>query len=182
MFNQFGTGRLSAADFDEHPLRPGRHVDFAQGRAMTISAASSTIASRDVGRYRPCRGADGPRAIDVWGLRSIADPRTVLLDLGKRAAMIVVGSRGRGPIAGLLLGWVSVLVSRHASCPVVVWSAGEANPACAPDPGRRRGGAALVAGHRVGLSGGFLAPAVREHARGIGTAFGPHDPDGPVRL
>ena len=34
--------------------------------------------------------------------------------------MIVVGSRGRGPVTSLLLGSVSVAVSKHASCPVVV--------------------------------------------------------------
>lgn len=48
------------------------------------------------------------------------DPRIVLLDLGEHAAMIVVGSRGSGPIASLLLGSVSVSVSKHAACPVVV--------------------------------------------------------------
>lgn len=51
---------------------------------------------------------------------SVSDPRSVLLDLGMHAAMVVVGSRGRGPIATLLLGSVSVSVSRHAACPVVI--------------------------------------------------------------
>ncbi|MGE0170332.1 universal stress protein [Nocardioides sp.] len=51
---------------------------------------------------------------------SQADPRSTLLDLSQHATMIVLGSRGRGPIASLLLGSVSVSVSKHASCPVVV--------------------------------------------------------------
>ena len=33
---------------------------------------------------------------------------------------MVVGSRGRGPVRTLLLGSVSVAVTRHATCPVVV--------------------------------------------------------------
>ena len=66
------------------------------------------------------RARDRAPALDVHSTLSEADPRSVLLALGEQAAMIVVGSRGRGPVASLLLGSVSVSVSKHASCPVVV--------------------------------------------------------------
>jgi nucleotide-binding universal stress UspA family protein len=48
------------------------------------------------------------------------DPRQVLIDASAHAAGLVLGSRGRGPIASLLLGSVSVGVTRLARCPVVV--------------------------------------------------------------
>ena len=51
---------------------------------------------------------------------SQADPRNALLAVAADASMIVIGSRGRGPVASLLLGSVSVAVSKHAACPVVV--------------------------------------------------------------
>jgi nucleotide-binding universal stress UspA family protein len=47
-------------------------------------------------------------------------PAAVLVDEAERADMIVVGSRGRGGFANLLLGSVTQQVVHHATCPVVV--------------------------------------------------------------
>jgi nucleotide-binding universal stress UspA family protein len=44
----------------------------------------------------------------------------VLLDETKDAQLLVVGSRGHGGFAGLLLGSVSANCAEHARCPVVV--------------------------------------------------------------
>jgi nucleotide-binding universal stress UspA family protein len=47
-------------------------------------------------------------------------PTKVLLDAGRGARMLVLGSRGHGGFAGLLLGSVSSACAQHATCPVVV--------------------------------------------------------------
>jgi nucleotide-binding universal stress UspA family protein len=44
----------------------------------------------------------------------------VLLDETKDAQLLVVGSRGHGGFAGLLLGSVSANCAEHARCPVLV--------------------------------------------------------------
>ena len=66
------------------------------------------------------RVRDRHPGLTVSSALRVADPRQALLDAGDRAALIVLGSNGRGPIRSLLLGSVGVAVSSHASCPVVV--------------------------------------------------------------
>jgi nucleotide-binding universal stress UspA family protein len=47
-------------------------------------------------------------------------PAPVLLEAAEHADLLVVGSRGHGAFAGMLLGSVSEHCTSHAKCPVVV--------------------------------------------------------------
>ena len=48
------------------------------------------------------------------------DPAEELINASRDADMVVVGSRGSGGFARLLMGSVSSKVTHHAACPVVV--------------------------------------------------------------
>lgn len=57
------------------------------------------------------------------GVEKVVDqghPSYVMTEASKNADLVVVGSRGHGGFAGLVLGSVSQHVVSHASCPVVV--------------------------------------------------------------
>ena len=68
-------------------------------------------------RLRPAPSADA----DAVSQRVVmGHPAQVLLDAAAEAALLVVGSRGRGGFRGMLLGSVSRQVIARAACPVVV--------------------------------------------------------------
>ena len=64
--------------------------------------------------------------LEIHEVLELLDPREMLLEISQVAAMVVIGSRGRGQVRSLLLGSVGVALVRHAHCPVVVHRPGNA--------------------------------------------------------
>ncbi|HEY3530268.1 MAG TPA: universal stress protein [Nocardioides sp.] len=89
-------------------IPPRQIYDHIWGDAEQIVDRAHSLAAER------CPDASIERVIDT------GDPRNVLLELGSTASMTVVGTRGHGRVAGLLLGSVSGVLVRHAEGPLVV--------------------------------------------------------------
>ena len=93
------------------------------GQPLAASVADPAVLA-DAAAEALERALDEVRA-DDWGIhleRRVrrGRPGEVLLRAADNAALVVVGSRGRGGLTGALLGSVAQQLVRDAACPVVV--------------------------------------------------------------
>ena len=73
-------------------------------------------------------GGNPPAGLELELLVHEGSAASVLIDASQGATMLVVGSRGHGGFAGLLLGSVSAMVAEHAPCPVLIIHGDQAPP------------------------------------------------------
>lgn len=116
-------------------LRWAAHLAAASGAHLDAVAAwdyPTTYGLAPMGDWNPEKDMEKglTETVDeVFGTERPADMRLlvregnaskVLLDASNGALMLIVGSRGHGGFAGLLLGSISTAVAEHATCPVLV--------------------------------------------------------------
>jgi nucleotide-binding universal stress UspA family protein len=87
---------------------PKEFLEIIQNEAKTIVAR----ARARVAEFQP--------SVAVEGVVVKGHPSTIIVEEAESAALVVVGNRGRGGVASLLLGSVSHHVVHLAPCPVVV--------------------------------------------------------------
>ena len=98
-----------------HRWRPAARLLASEGSDDIVEAQADLIVDEAVAAAR----AAAP-GIEVEGLSVQANPTSALLEAATDARLAVVGSRGRGGFASLLLGSVSLQVATHAPCSVAV--------------------------------------------------------------
>lgn len=94
----------------------GGAVEFPGDHALADNARQ--VAQEATDKALSLAGDDRPEKVSVEVLSGIAAEE--LVAASKDADMIVVGSRGTGGFARLLLGSVGTQLTHHAHCPVVV--------------------------------------------------------------
>jgi len=83
-------------------------IELAEGHANAVVADAVVQA----GQAAP--------DIEIHPHAVVGEPAVALLEAARHAELLVVGNRGHGGFASLLLGSVSQHVATHAACPVVV--------------------------------------------------------------
>ena len=109
------------------------HTSYVGATPLTAYALDTRLIEEEAGRLLDHAAAEASGG----GLAPTLERRLVhggaaraILDEAGHADLVVVGARGLGGFAGLLLGSVSQQVAHHAPCPVVI---ARGDPA-APNP------------------------------------------------
>jgi nucleotide-binding universal stress UspA family protein len=99
----------------EYPMTYGWVVPLPDG--LDMAAEGSAELDRVI---QEAIEADPGPAIDITKSVIQGHPAPVLIHEAQGAALVVVGSRGHGEFAGMLLGSVSEHLSTQAPCPVLI--------------------------------------------------------------
>lgn len=137
-------------------------VDWAADEAVRhdvplrlVHAASADHDASDLVAAARERARKSAPAVRLSSEVLAQDAASALVSDGRNALALVVGSRGLGGLAGLLLGSVGLAVAAHADCPVVVVRGGA-------EPRHGRFGCVVVGVEDGGGSGTAVEFAFRE--------------------
>jgi len=103
-----------------NPARPATEIYWGVHAQPEDSHNLEVAQSAAQGMVDKAAAEIGGTAPDVTVSAVAGDPAEELIKASRDADMLVVGSRGSGGFAKLLMGSVSSKVTHHAACPVTV--------------------------------------------------------------
>jgi nucleotide-binding universal stress UspA family protein len=110
-----------AAGFAPPAVFSPEEADRLEGAARAEAEGIIESALARVGR----NAAEG---VEIEPAPLVGAPAQILIESGRDAELLVVGSRGHGGFVGLLLGSVSQQCAQHPPCPVVILPPPEESP------------------------------------------------------
>jgi nucleotide-binding universal stress UspA family protein len=99
---------------------PGPFVAGAEGTLVGPENDAQALLERTV---EAAYGNDHPPGVTMRARQG--DPAHILIEESGTAQLLVIGSRGLGQVAGLLLGSVSARCAEQARCPVLIMHAAD---------------------------------------------------------
>ncbi|MFG3014149.1 universal stress protein [Streptomyces cinerochromogenes] len=104
--------------------------------AQDLAEPAEQVMAEDIVRAAARRARTRHPDLEVSAEVLPEEPESALVREGQYASLLVLGTRGRGGIAELLLGSVSLTVAAYAPCPVVVLRGSHDNQAVPGTRGR----------------------------------------------
>jgi nucleotide-binding universal stress UspA family protein len=112
---------LTVMTVRHHPVRPATEIFWPIPEDLPDRSVDVEFAKKRLqGFVEQVAGEVGETAPEVTVTAVLGDPAEELVNASRDADLLVVGSRGGGGFARLLMGSVSSRVLHHAVCPVVV--------------------------------------------------------------
>lgn len=100
-----------------HATRWERYENFAN---VGLDRPSARVMAENIVATAERRAAQDRPDLKVTGETRLKDAVDALVEEGRSAHSVVVGTRGHGAVTGVLLGSVSLGVAGRATCPIVV--------------------------------------------------------------
>jgi nucleotide-binding universal stress UspA family protein len=111
---------LTVLTVHHDPVRPATGIYWAVPD-YPESSADLTVARQEVREWADKVASEiGATAPEIRVVVVTGEPAIQLIAASLDADLLVVGSRGGGPVAAHIMGSVSSKVAHHAACPVVV--------------------------------------------------------------
>jgi len=103
---------LFAANYPGMTVEPGPGLFHREPGALDAAYEVTARGVREALDQRP--------DVSVFGATEVTSPSAALVEASNEAAVVVLGTRGHGQVAGALLGSVAFAVAAQAACPVFV--------------------------------------------------------------